>query len=105
MADMGGHLGRIASMKAVLAGYVRSPFPLAGKGALARVRPEDLAAQVVRALIERTGVDAGAAACRQRVHLFVVARVAAVQVEEFLNLAQGEPQAFSPQDQPHPHDV
>lgn len=45
-------------MKAVIAGYVRSPFHLAGKGALARVRPEDLAAQVVRGLIERTGVDA-----------------------------------------------
>jgi len=47
-------------MKAVIAGYVRSPFHLAGKGALARVRPEDLAAQVVRGLIERTGVDAAA---------------------------------------------
>ncbi len=33
---------------AVIAGYVRSPFHFAGKGALARVRPDDLAAQVVR---------------------------------------------------------
>ena len=41
----------------VIAGYARSPFHLAGKGALARVRPDDLAAQVVRGLIERTGVD------------------------------------------------
>jgi acetyl-CoA acyltransferase len=41
---------------AVIAGYVRSPFQFAGKGALARVRPDDLAAQVVRALIGRTGV-------------------------------------------------
>jgi len=41
----------------VIAGYVRSPFTLAGKGALARVRPDDLAAQVVAALIARTGVD------------------------------------------------
>lgn len=40
----------------VIAGYARSPFHLAGKGALARVRPDDLAAAVVRALIERTGV-------------------------------------------------
>jgi acetyl-CoA acyltransferase len=39
----------------VIAGYVRSPFHLAGKGALARVRPDDLAAQVIRGLIERTG--------------------------------------------------
>ncbi|MDJ0278216.1 thiolase family protein [Sphingomonas sp. 2R-10] len=44
-------------MGSVIAGYVRSPFHLAGKGALARVRPEDLAAQVVRGLIDRTGVD------------------------------------------------
>ena len=43
---------------AVIAGYARSPFHLAGKGDLARVRPDDLAAQVIRALIERTGVDA-----------------------------------------------
>ena len=41
----------------VIAGYARSPFHLAGKGDLARVRPDDLAAQVIRGLIERTGVD------------------------------------------------
>ena len=41
----------------VIAGYARSPFHLAGKGALARVRPDDLAAQTIRGLIERSGVD------------------------------------------------
>lgn len=41
----------------VIAGYARSPFHPAGKGALARTRPDDLAAAVVRALIERTGVE------------------------------------------------
>ncbi|MBS0644675.1 MAG: thiolase family protein [Acetobacteraceae bacterium] len=41
---------------AVIAGYARSPFHFATKGALARVRPDDMAAQVVRALIARTGV-------------------------------------------------
>lgn len=41
----------------VIAGYARSPFTLAKKGELARVRPDDLAAQTVRALVERTGVD------------------------------------------------
>jgi len=40
----------------VIAGYARSPFHFAAKGALARVRPDDLAAQVVRGLIERTKV-------------------------------------------------
>jgi acetyl-CoA acyltransferase len=40
----------------VIAGYVRSPFTLAHKGALTRVRPDDLAAQVVAALLERTQV-------------------------------------------------
>ncbi|HER25472.1 MAG TPA: thiolase family protein, partial [Rhodospirillales bacterium] len=42
----------------VIAGYVRSPFTPAYKGELARTRPDELAAQVVRALVERTGVDA-----------------------------------------------
>lgn len=41
----------------VIAGYVRSPFTLATKGALARVRPDDLAAQVVSALIKRAGIS------------------------------------------------
>jgi acetyl-CoA acyltransferase len=40
----------------VIAGYARSPFTLARKGELARVRPDDLAAEVVRGLIVRTGV-------------------------------------------------
>ena len=42
---------------AVIAGYARSPFQPATKGSLARVRPDDLAAQVVRALVARSGVD------------------------------------------------
>ncbi|WP_044564808.1 thiolase family protein [Azospirillum sp. B4] len=43
--------------KAVIAGYARSPFTLANKGDLVRVRPDDLAAAVVKALVERTGVN------------------------------------------------
>jgi acetyl-CoA acyltransferase len=39
---------------AVIAGYARSPFHFATKGGLARVRPDDLIAQVIRGLIERT---------------------------------------------------
>jgi len=41
----------------VIADYARSPQTPAGKGALTRVRPDDLAAQVVRALVARTGID------------------------------------------------
>jgi len=40
----------------VIAGYARSPFAFAHKGELAKVRPDDLAAQVVAGLIEKTGV-------------------------------------------------
>ncbi|MBE0694058.1 MAG: thiolase family protein [Aquamicrobium sp.] len=40
----------------MLRGYVRSPFTFARKGALASMRPEDLGAHVVRALLQRTGV-------------------------------------------------
>ena len=42
----------------VIAGYARSPFTFAKKGALAKVRPDEMAGQVVRALVEKTGVDA-----------------------------------------------
>jgi len=41
----------------VIAGYVRSPFHFATKGKLARIRPDDLAAQVVNGLLKKTGVD------------------------------------------------
>ncbi len=41
----------------VIAGYKRSPFHFANKGALVRVRPDDLAATVVRALVDETKVD------------------------------------------------
>jgi len=41
----------------VIAGYARSPFHFAKKGALARVRPDELCAQVISALVERTKVD------------------------------------------------
>ena len=43
----------------VIAGYVRSPFAFAKKGEFARVRPDELAAQVVKGLIERSGIDGG----------------------------------------------
>jgi acetyl-CoA acyltransferase len=41
----------------VIAAYRRSPFHFAGKGELAGVRPDEMAAQVVRALIDATGLD------------------------------------------------
>jgi acetyl-CoA acyltransferase len=44
-------------MKAVIAGYARSPFHFARKGALAEVRPDTLAAQVVKGLLQRTDID------------------------------------------------
>ncbi|WP_333874105.1 thiolase family protein [Methylobacter sp.] len=40
----------------VIAGYCRSPFTPAQKGQLAKVRPDDLVAQVIRSLINDTGV-------------------------------------------------
>jgi acetyl-CoA acyltransferase len=41
----------------VIAGYARSPFTLARKGQLTKVRPDEMAAQVIKGLMERTGVD------------------------------------------------
>jgi acetyl-CoA acyltransferase len=40
----------------VIAGYCRSPFTPAYKGLLSTVRPDDLVAQVVKGLINKTGV-------------------------------------------------
>lgn len=41
----------------VITHYVRSPFAPAFKGELATVRPDELAAQVVRSLVDQTAVD------------------------------------------------
>ena len=41
----------------VIAAYGRSPFTFARKGALVKLRPDDLAAQVVRSVVERAGLD------------------------------------------------
>ncbi|MDI1276128.1 thiolase family protein [Methylobacter sp.] len=43
----------------VIAGYCRSPFTPAQKGQLAKVRPDDLVAQVIKGLINDTGVNPG----------------------------------------------
>lgn len=44
-------------MKAVIAAYARSPFHFAKKGLLADTRPDVLAAQVVKALVQRSKID------------------------------------------------
>lgn len=41
----------------VIAGYCRSPFTPANKGLLSKIRPDDIAAQVVKGLISKTGVN------------------------------------------------
>ena len=42
-----------------IAGYVRSPFHFAAKGALTRVRPDDMLAAVIQGLLQKTGVPGG----------------------------------------------
>jgi len=44
----------------VIAGYARSPFHFAKKGGLINVRPDDLAAQVLKGLVEKLDLDPGA---------------------------------------------
>ncbi len=41
----------------VIAGYARSPFHFAHKGEMVKLRPDEMAAQVVRGLLEHSGVD------------------------------------------------
>ncbi len=43
--------------EAVIVAYQRSPFHFANKGALVKVRPDDLAAAVVKALVAKTKVE------------------------------------------------
>lgn len=45
------------SKSVVIAGYKRSPFTFANKGDLAKVRPDDMAGEVVKSLVESTGVN------------------------------------------------
>src|SRR5258708_26848960 len=42
---------------AVIGGYARTPFHFARKGKLTSVRPDDLAAIVLRALVARLGIE------------------------------------------------
>ncbi len=41
----------------VIAGYTRTPFTPSNKGALIKVRPDDLAATAVKGLVEKSGVN------------------------------------------------
>ena len=41
----------------VICGYKRTPFTLANKGALAKTRSDDMAAAIIKALIQETGVN------------------------------------------------
>ncbi|MEQ8356174.1 MAG: thiolase family protein [Kiloniellaceae bacterium] len=41
----------------VIAGYARSPFHFAHKGEMVKLRPDEMAAQVVRGLLDRSGID------------------------------------------------
>ena len=42
---------------AYIVDYLRSPFTPAYRGALAGTRPDDLVAGVIKALVDRSGVD------------------------------------------------
>ena len=41
----------------VIAEYLRSPFTSALKGDMAKIRPDFMASQVVKALVVKTGID------------------------------------------------
>lgn len=43
--------------EAVIVAYQRSPFHFASKGALIKVRPDDLAAAIVKAIVEKSGIE------------------------------------------------
>lgn len=45
------------NISTVIAGYARSPYHFARKGQLAGIRPDDMAAQVVKGLMDKLGLD------------------------------------------------
>jgi acetyl-CoA acyltransferase len=45
------------SSPSVICGFVRSPFTPANKGGLARARPDDVAATVIKGLLDKIGLD------------------------------------------------
>ena len=45
------------SASAVIAAYTRSPFTPANRGELAATRPDEIAGQVVKGLIDQAGID------------------------------------------------
>lgn len=49
--------GDFMQTSVVICGYKRSPFTFANKGALAKTRPDDIVAEVIKALIAETGVN------------------------------------------------
>ena len=49
-------MANIMSKDVVICGYVRSPFTPAKKGDLAKIRPDDLAAEVVKGLIKKYSI-------------------------------------------------
>lgn len=49
-----------ATASIVIAGYARSPFHFAKKGGLINLRPDDLAAQVLKGLVDKLDLDPGA---------------------------------------------
>jgi acetyl-CoA acyltransferase len=57
MAILEARLEEVFSMtRIIISAYLRSPFTIAGKGALTRVRADDMLAQVVKALVAGTKV-------------------------------------------------
>jgi acetyl-CoA acyltransferase len=50
---------RSTTTSIVIAGYARSPFHFAKKGGLINIRPDDLAAQVLRGLVDKLDLDPG----------------------------------------------
>lgn len=69
------------SRKVVICGFSRSPFHFANRGALARVRPDELLAQTLRGLLERVPVP------REEIEDVIVG-CAFPEAEQGLNLAR-----------------
>ncbi|NBX86326.1 MAG: thiolase family protein [Proteobacteria bacterium] len=82
-------MGASFAVPVVIVGYARSPFTPANKGALAQTRPDEIAAQVVKALVARVAKQGNTTAAKLAEHVEdLIVGCAFPEAEQGFNVAR-----------------